>query len=461
MLTKTLFQSGLACAKRLWWEVHEPNALELVPDAQQQWMFRQGQEVTLAARTHVPDARFEVTFEAGPLHVRVDMLEPLGGGAHSLIEVKGSNELKPEHKWDIAFQRHVASLAGVGVARSELMYLNRDCRHPELDPLFLREDVSEEIAPLVAQVPEKVDTFLAVVEGPLPGDSRNEHCGDCPFYRRCWPQEPFGVNRFYRMKWSEKLALERGGARTFSSVPESTKLNSIQQRQREAERAGAMVVSPSLADALGKWRSPLVYLDFETVAFAIPRFPGTTPWTKIPVQYSAHRQEGAEHRHFHFLAEDGGDPRRPLAESLVAACGDEGAVVTYHSSFEKSCLRGLAEAVPELAERLLQIHDRVVDLEPMVAHHVYHPDFAGSFSLKIVLPTLCPDVTYAGLAIADGGTAQFELARLLYDPTSPVPTGEQAALRAALLAYCERDTWAMVVLHRRLAQLASTPTEGG
>jgi len=259
------------------------------------------------------------------------------------------------------------------------------------------------------------------------------------------------------MRWSDKLALERGGARTFIGVPPSTKLNSIQQRQRESERAGGMVVSPSLADALAKWRGPLVYLDFETVSFAIPRFPGTTPWTKIPVQYSAHRQEGAEHRHLYFLAEDGGDPRRPLAESLVAACGQEGAVVTYHSSFEKSCLRGLADAVPELAEKLLQIHDRVVDLEPMVAHHVYHPDFAGSFSLKIVLPTLCPDVTYADLTIGDGGSAQFELARLLYESASPVLPSERAALRAALLAYCGRDTWAMVALHRRLVQLAGSP----
>ena len=95
MLTKTLFQSGLSCPKRLWWEVHEPSACELVPDAQMLWMFRQGQEVTLAARSRVPGAQYEATLQSMELHARVDILEPLDGGTHALIEVKGSNEIKP------------------------------------------------------------------------------------------------------------------------------------------------------------------------------------------------------------------------------------------------------------------------------------------------------------------------------------------------------------------------------
>lgn len=453
MLTKTLFQSGLACPKRLWWEVHEPDAPELRPDAQAQWMFRQGQEVTVAAHSRVPGARFEATLRAGPLLARVDMLEPLGGGTQALIEVKGSNEIKVEHKWDVAFQRHVARAAGVEVARTELMYLNRDCRHPELEPLFIRKDVSEDVEPLAAQVPALAERLLAVLEGPLPGDSRNATCGDCPFYDRCWPQDRFGVNRFYRMKWGEKLELERSGAGTFMTVPPATRLTSIQRRQQEAAYAGALVVDPALAAALDEWKAPLIYLDFETVAFAIPRFPGTTPWAKIPVQYSAHREEGGRHVHLSYLAEDDDDPRLALAHSLVEHCAGTGSVVTYHSSFEKSCLRGLAEAVPSLHEPLMDIHDRVVDLEPTVAHHVYHPDFKGSFSLKVVLPTLCPDVTYEGLRIADGSTAQLELARLLYGGER-IPDAERASLRADLLAYCERDTWAMVALHKELRDLA-------
>jgi CRISPR/Cas system-associated exonuclease Cas4 (RecB family) len=455
MLTKTLFQSGLFCPKRLWYEVHEPGAPELVPDAQTQWMFRQGQEVTVAAQSRVPGARYEATLQAADLHARVDILETLDDGSHALIEVKGSNEIKIEHKWDVAFQRYVAEVAGLKVARCELMHLNRECRHPDLAPLFLRRDVSNDIAPLVAAVPALAAQFLAVLEGPLPGDSRNAHCGDCPFYSRCWPQGRFGVNRFHRMKWGEKLALEHAGADTFTKVPQGTKLTPIQKRQQESAYTEGLVVESSMGAALAEWKRPLVYLDFETVAFAIPRFPGTTPWTKIPVQYSAHLEEEAGYRHVHFLAHDGADPRPAIAESLVAECVGEGAVVAYHASFEQGRLRELAEAVPGMRDALMRIHDRVVDLQPIVERHVYHPDFAGSFSLKVVLPTLCPDVTYEDLVIGDGSTAQLELARLLYG-SAPMSKDERDALRGALLAYCERDTWAMVALHRKLLGLAES-----
>jgi len=454
-LTKTLFQSGLACPKRLWWEVHEPDAPELRPDAQAQWMFRQGQEVTLAARPWVPQARPEVAMRSERLHARVDLLEPAANDAHVLIEVKGSNKIKPEHYWDVAFQRHVALHASVEVVRADLMHLNQACRHPDLDSLFIRQDVTAETDRILSEVPGKIQQLLAILDGPLPGDSRNATCGGCPFYNRCWPQERFAVNRFYRMKWGEKLDLERAGATSFAEVPLAKKLSAIQRRQQVAAQNDTIVVEPALRGALARWSRPLVYLDFETVSFAIPRFPGTTPWTKIPVQYSVHREEEGGHRHAAFLAADGGDPRRALSESLIADCAGEGAVVTYHSSFEKGCLEGLAEAVPELRDDLMQIHERVVDLEPMVAEHVYHPDFNGSFSLKVVLPTLCPDMTYEELAIADGSTAQLEIARLLYGP-APLGPEEALRLRTELLEYCELDTWAMVVLKEKLEKLSDS-----
>ena len=172
-------------------------------------------------------------------------------------------------------------------------------------------------------------------------------------------------------------------------------------------------------------------------------FQARHPWTKIPVQYSAHREEGAGHRHVHFLAADGTDPRRALAEALVSDCTGAGAVVTYHSSFEKGCLRGLADAVPELAGPLMEIHERVVDLEPMVAHHVYHPDFAGSFSLKIVLPTLCPELSYdrSGNRRRRHGPIRAGPAALWVDPASGKASERQCARHSSRTANGIRGPW--------------------
>lgn len=457
-LTKTLFQVGLACPKRLWWTVHEPGALELVPDAQTKWMLQQGQEVTSAARARVPAGRYEVPLQAGYLFARVDILEPMAGLSHNLIEVKGSNEVKEEHYWDIAFQCHVAAMADTEVETAELMYLNRACQHPDLDALFIREDVTDRITPLVAEVPQRAAHLLTVLDGPVPGDLRNANCGGCPFHDRCWPQDRFAVNRLYRMKWDKKLELERAGISHIARIPNGFKLNAIQRRQQASATEGALVVEDTLAAALETWIRPLVYLDFETVSFAIPRFAGMAPWSRVTAQFSVHREVGLGHTHHAYLADGGADPRRPLAEALISACEGTGSVVTFHSAFEKGCLRELAAALPDLDAALMDIHARVVDLEPILAHHIYHPDFRGSFSLKVVLPVLCPETTYDDLAIADGGVAQLQLARLLDASASLAPEG-RARLRADLLAYCERDTWAMAMVHRRLRELAARKPE--
>jgi hypothetical protein len=37
--------------------------------------------------------------------------------------------------------------------------------------------------------------------------------------------------------------------------------------------------------------------------------------------------------------------------------------------------------------------------------HVYHPAFAGSYSLKSVLPALVPEMSYEEMEVADGVAA--------------------------------------------------------
>jgi hypothetical protein len=84
---------------------------------------------------------------------------------------------------------------------------------------------------------------------------------------------------------------------------------------------------------------------------------------------------------------------------------------------------------------------------------IYFPEFGFSNSIKSVAPVLCPSFSYDDLdGVADGGTASAVFLRLASGYiTHP---GEADRLRAALLAYCKRDTLAMVEVHRALARLA-------
>jgi hypothetical protein len=138
---------------------------------------------------------------------------------------------------------------------------------------------------------------------------------------------------------------------------------------------------------------------------------------------------------------------------MVRATAEADRVVMY-TSFEKTQIRDLQRAVPDLAPELAGLEGKLLDLHPVVKNCVYHPDFKGSFSLKYILTPLVPELTYSDLVIVDGRLASVEIARLLF-VADKIPRHERDRVRKDLLAYCERDTWAMVRLLRRLRHLAA------
>ena len=129
------------------------------------------------------------------------------------------------------------------------------------------------------------------------------------------------------------------------------------------------------------------------------------------------------------------------------------AVFVYREPFERYRLRELADAVPELAEALLAIDRRLVDLLPIVRNHVHHPEFGGSFSIKAAVPVLCTGGGWDELEIPSGDRAAADL-QALPVALDAVSDEERARRRTALLAYCERDTHAMVAPLRELKALA-------
>ena len=68
----------------------------------------------------------------------------------------------------------------------------------------------------------------------------------------------------------------------------------------------------------------------------------------------------------------------------------------------------------------------------------------GSRSLKKVLPTIAPDLSYQQLdEVQDGADAQSAYLEAI---STGVTDARRAEIRCHLLAYCERDTWGVVIL---------------
>jgi len=177
------------------------------------------------------------------------------------------------------------------------------------------------------------------------------------------------------------------------------------------------------------------------------------PWQQAAAQFSYHeRQPDGTYTHAAFLAEGPDDARPKLAAAMVRATARADRVVTY-TGFEKTRIRELQQAVPELAAELAALEAKLIDLHPVVKNCVYHPDFRGSFGLKYILTPLVPELTYDDLVIVDGRVASVEIARLLF-VADKIPRHERDRVRQDLLDYCQRDTWAMVKLVERLQQLS-------
>ncbi|MGA8340899.1 MAG: DUF2779 domain-containing protein, partial [Candidatus Sulfotelmatobacter sp.] len=143
---------------------------------------------------------------------------------------------------------------------------------------------------------------------------------------------------------------------------------------------------------------------------------------------------------------DASDPRHDFITSLCGALGESGSIVVY-SSFESQRLSDLARWFPEFADRINAIQARLFDLLSVVREHTYHPAYAGSYSIKSVLPALVPEMSYAGMAVADGQSAGLAWESLV---RGSLDASERDIIRKALLDYCGQDTLAMVRLLHRL-----------
>lgn len=480
-LTKSRVVAGWQCKKLLWWAEHEPRAPELVPSKVLLDRFDQGRHVTTLARERFPGAtliptgtdtaRIEATrlaldfgapvileaaFAADGVFVAADVLLK-EGDAFTLMEVKAATKVKPEHVPDLAVQVHVARKNGVNVRKAEVMHLNPDFRHPDVGDLFARTDVTALVDAFVSNVPKVIAELQTALVGPLPHVPIGLHCFEpwpCAFHDRCWPDDPWHISMLYNVGPKKTDAYLTTGVHSIRDLPPNTKLPEAARRQIKALETGRMIVEPSLERALqgaiGDAR--LGYLDFETINRAVPVWNGLGPWRAAVVQFSYHEQEGSGHTHHGYLAEGPHDPQPELAERMLEATAKAERILMY-SPYERTQINQLAERVPVCAAELRALAAKLVDLAPLVRDHVYHPDFGGSFSLKDILHPLVPDLTYDDLAIVDGQVASVEIARLLFVAHL---VEDRNQLRRDLLAYCERDTWAMVRLVQRLRELATS-----
>ena len=496
-ISKSKFVAGVQCLKRLYLLVHEPE-LAAQPDAADEAIIEQGRDVGMLARQLFPGgvevdgsggleqairttrelianrevpAIFEGAFEHGDIVVRTDVLQRRRDNRWRLIEVKSTTALRDHHLEDVAIQSRVVSRSGVDLASVCLAHVNRgyvfqggaiDARR-----FFRIRNLTRRIARLDPKLTFQLRAELTVLAMPsAPDIPAGSQCTDpvtCEFYDRCNPpRSDDHIGYLPRIHAVAMEELTEMGIVSIHDIPDDFPLNERQRRACIAvQTAEPWYDTAELGKELESMKYPLYFMDFETVNPCVPRFPGMRPYDQLPFQWSVHVQRApdAAPEHFEFLATDANDPRGEFINSLCAALDESGSIVVYNAGFESSRLSELAAWLPEFSERIERIQRRLFDLLPIVRNNVYHPAFAGSYSLKAVLPALVPDMSYAGMQVADGQSAGLAWESLIRDG---LDQAEHDTIRKALLDYCGQDTLALVkVLEKLKLEARGVPKVGG
>lgn len=472
-ISKSRYLSGLQCPKLLWTQFNDREAIP-APTAGKQAIFDAGHSVGDLAKERHPDGVevpwsrdlaktateteallplrkpiFEASFLVDGCYCRADILVPSGDDAWDLYEVKSSSTVKEINHADVAFQAHVIERSGVTLNRLYLMHIDRRYeRRGAVDPigLFRPVDITERARALALDIGEQLARMHEVIAGERPDTPIGEHCSrpySCDLWDQCSASLPAdSVLGFYGMRARKAFQLIKDGYATIGEVPASA-LNRPQIIQQAAVVSGQPQIK---ADRIREWLTRLQYpvhcFDFESISAAVPLWEGTHPYEPMAFQFSLHiiDHEGADPRHFEFLADTRDDPRPALIEAMKEI-EPTGSILVYNKLFEAGILEILAEAYPGESAFLLGLKGRLLDLmTPFRRFWIHDARQGGSCSLKNILPVLT-DSTYEGMAIADGRRAMTEFERVVFGEVSEQ---EKERVLVELREYCQQDTMALV-----------------
>jgi hypothetical protein len=475
LLSKSTYMYGCQCPKRLHLHKYRPDLKNPV-DERVQYVKDSGTSVGILAQELFPggvDATpkdtysyqesviktqeliaqgatiiYEAVFQYEGVLCALDMLVKEGDAWHA-YEVKGGGGVKAQYVHDAAFQYYVITHCGLELEDISIVHLNKKYVRNgalEIQKLFAKQSILKEVVELQSSIQRKTAELKNVLQHPEPVLDIGPHCAapyDCDFTNHCWAHIPKVDSVFDLGSHAAVWKLYAVGHIHLDHIPQDYKLSKYLLLQLSHYHSGEPFIDQeALQKFLGGIQYPVYFLDFETVWPGVPEFDNAAPFQQIPFQFSLHVQHSADAltEHYEFLGDGKTDPREAFMHKMIGHLGTEGTILCYNTTFEKSRIKELAALFPQHADTLLGFTTRMADLmQPFQKRWYYHPEFKGGYSIKNILPVLCPDLRYDALDIREGDTASKVYAQLKMqdDDTAALP-------REHLLAYCKMDTLAMV-----------------
>jgi len=399
--------------------------------------------------------------------------------------------------YDLAFQRFVIEeeLKGakyyLGVLNHEYTF---DGQYIDDEPLY-NTDIARlvDLTKITLEMQSKIENDISIVVDRILNDDESrvklgKHCQlkkmrECIYKDLCYDKFPKKNSLLMYMDKHHGFKDPKGekheyfdlideGYLSMEDIPDSWLTRKNNRIQRYVAQTKKVHLDKSkIESAIETLSYPIYHLDFESFPCPLPRFRGERPYFQSVFQFSLHIEKtpgvcDKEKDHLEFLASNSTDQREELVKKMCEYIkDDDGSVLVFNESFEKTRIKELAVMFPEYSEKLLSINDRLFDLLHIVKTNTklftslgfdedrsktinyYHEDLSGSFSIKKVLP-LFSNLSYNNLAVGNGMEAVYA-----YAGFDKLNKAELTETRNSLKLYCQQDTWAMVEILDKLRKM--------
>ena len=231
---------------------------------------------------------------------------------------------------------------------------------------------------------------------------------------------------------------------------------------------------------LDKLSYPLCFYDYETISVPIPFINNTHSYQQVVVQYSLHKVfKDGKIEHYGWLLTWLSDEKKVniieikdnknkvdfesekvviwdykdlLEEFLIDVWDDinKWSFIVWNQGFENSRNREVGGTFHELKNDFEKINDRTYDLMDIFKKGYYFDLwFQGSNSIKFVLPTLVPNMSYKDMEVPNGEIAMKILNKLVKGEYNDNQEEKEGIIKNLLL-YCGQDSLAMYRIYEKL-----------
>lgn len=328
---------------------------------------------------------YEASFQSDQILIILDVFEKKDGKFYA-YEVKSSKGISQTYLYDAALQYYVITKAGIDLEDISIVYVNKNYTLGDelvLSEFFVIKSVLEEVKQLQSYISNHIPKAKEALNlKHSPEIEIGKQCHDpypCDFRGHCWKH--YKSNEVFNLPFltaDQKFKFKDEGLYEFKQLQDNPSLSKIQINKFKAHLEEEPYINNIELDKLFKDIKSPYFLNFETVAYAVPKWKGNTPYEQIVYQFSLIQVQNDEIIENQFLIKPTSiNPIEEVSSVLVNALDNIGTLILWKQMY-------LFDEGKNFVNNIFEKY-QIIDLYDLFLNdYFYHPLLTNDISLKVI-----------------------------------------------------------------------------